>query len=410
MQTSIDRVNKAMHDLQQGKMIILTDDPERENEGDLIVAAEKITPDLMNFLIRHGTGIVCLSLPYVHLKKMNLPLMVPPNENTCARGTQFTLSIDAKNGISTGVSAYDRARTVHVAINDHVNPQDLVKPGHIFPLLADDGGVLTRRGHTEGALDIVKLAGCKPAAVLCEIMNPDGTMARDKHLESFAMHHELHMLSIGDIEEYRLMHENRIQDEATTTISLDPYGEFQMTIVKEKQSEKEHLVLMREPKASHLPILVRLHSACTTGDLFSSKRCDCYKQLHHALKRISEEGGILIYLNQEGRGIGLFNKIKAYALQDKGYDTVSANEKLGLPVDARNYSLAANILRNQGICHIRLMTNNPRKISDLIHYGIAKVEREEMPSFQNRNNQFYLKTKRDKLNHCINLTGFDLGV
>lgn len=402
MQSAIERVEIAIRDLKQGKMIILTDDPTRENEGDLIVAAEKITPEIMNFMIRHGTGIVCLPLSSAQLSKLNLSLMVASNENTCARGTQFTLSIDAKTGISTGVSAADRTRSVQVAISDDVHPDDLVKPGHIFPLLANDGGVLARQGHTEGAVDLAHLAGFKPAAVLCEIMNPDGTMAHTTQLEKFATTHQLTLLSISDIIMYRLLHENMIADEITTTVPLSDYGSFTMTVIKEKLTAVEHIVLVKDGMPAQLSTLVRIHSACTTGDLFASERCDCNKQLHHALRRISDEGGMLIYLNQEGRGIGLFNKIKAYALQDHGMDTVTANEQLGLPIDSRNYHIAANILRHHNIRHVRLLTNNPDKINDLIKYGIPQVEREIMPPFQNIHNQFYLKTKRDKLHHTIN--------
>lgn len=402
MHSSIERVEKAIHDLKQGKMIILTDDPTRENEGDLIVAAEKITPEIMNFMIRNGTGIVCLPLTTEQVTQLDLPLMVPINENTCVRGTQFTVSIDARDGISTGVSAADRAHTVQVAINADTHPTDLVRPGHIFPLLAKDGGVLARQGHTEGAIDLVRLAGFKPAAVLCEIMNPDGTMAHTKRLEEFATTHQLTLLSINDIVTYRLQHENLIADEATTTVPLAGYGNFQMTIVKEKITGMEHLILTKDKPSALHPTLVRIHSACTTGDLFASERCDCNKQLHHALQRISDEGGMLIYLNQEGRGIGLFNKIKAYALQDQGLDTVAANQQLGLPIDSRQYHLAAAILRHHGIQQVRLLTNNPDKVNDLLKFGIARVEREAIPAFQNEHNQFYLKTKRDKLHHAIN--------
>jgi 3,4-dihydroxy 2-butanone 4-phosphate synthase / GTP cyclohydrolase II len=403
MPTEIKRVTNAINELKQGKMIILTDDPDRENEGDLIVAADAITPEIMNFMIRYGTGIVCLSLTAAHVKKLDLPLMVPADENTSLRSTPFTISIDAKNGISTGVSASDRSRTVLAAIDSQVSPDDLVKPGHIFPLQAKNGGVLERQGHTEGAIDIVRLAGFKPAAVLCEIMNSDGTMSRGKQLDAFSVTHKLALLSISDIITYRLNHENLIESEVSTTIPLENYGTFKMTVIKEKFTGTEHIILRKDPVEHTASTLVRIHSSCTTGDLFSSKRCDCNKELHHALDQISKEGGILIYLNQEGRGIGLFNKIKAYELQESGLDTVEANEKLGLPIDARKYHIAANILRNLNITHVKLLTYNPDKIKDLKKYGIHHVTSESMPVFQNEHNYQYLKTKKEKLNHSLNL-------
>jgi 3,4-dihydroxy 2-butanone 4-phosphate synthase/GTP cyclohydrolase II len=397
-----ERVKRALSDLAEGKMVILMDDENRENEGDLIVAAEKITPEIMNFMIRYGSGIVCLSTTSERLKKLNLPLMVPEKENTSMRGTPFTLSIDAREGITTGVSATDRTRTVQIAMQDDVDPDKLAKPGHIFPLQARDGGVLERQGHTEGAVDLARLAGFKPAAVLCEIMNPDGTMAHDQQIEAFAKEHELNVLSIDDIITYRLQHENFILDEVETILPIEHYGSFKATAIKDEMTQDTHIVLQKEMKDPSQPYLVRIHSSCVTGDLFASKRCDCNKQLHYALQRINEEGGMLIYLNQEGRGIGLFDKIRAYALQDRGFDTVEANQQLGLPADSRNYYLAANILRNRHFTHIRLLTNNLNKVSDMQKYGIETVERVPMPSFHNEHNHHYLKTKNEKLNHVIN--------
>jgi 3,4-dihydroxy 2-butanone 4-phosphate synthase/GTP cyclohydrolase II len=402
MPTAIERVNTAIQDLKNGKMVILTDHPDRENEGDLIIPAEIVTPEQINFMIRHCSGIVCLPMTSAQVKKLQLPFMVPPNHNTSCYGTPFTISIDAKHGVSTGVSAADRTKTIHVAVDETTKPDDLVRPGHIFPLQARDGGVLERHGHTEGSTDLVKLAGFKPAAVLCEIMNPDGTMARGLQLNTFAKTHQLSMLSIDDIITYRLLHEDMIEDTATATVPLEKYGTFKMTVVREKISSTEHVILINDTKQSLEPMLVRVHSACTTGDLFASNRCDCHKQFHYALQRISEEGGMLIYLNQEGRGIGLFNKIKAYALQEQGFDTVEANEQLGLPVDSRKYYVAANILRNEHINHVRLLTNNPDKINDLKKYGIPHVDRILMPSFHNEHNHHYLTTKMTKLNHAIN--------
>lgn len=402
MSTHIERVNAALEELRQGKMIILTDHPDRENEGDLIAVAEKVTPEIMNFMIRQGTGIVCVSLTTKRAQELDFPLMVTPGINNCARGTQFTVSVDAKNDIKTGVSAADRSKTVELIVNDQAKPHDFVKPGHLFPLLAREGGVLEREGHTEGSIDLARLAGFKPAAVLCEIMNPDGSMTCGPELEAFAAKHQLTMLSIDDIIAYRLQKENNIEETSSATIPLDKYGNFALTVIKEKITGQEHVMLVKENNTSQKAPLVRIHSSCFTGDLLGSERCDCHHQLHYSLERISQEGGILIYLNQEGRGIGLLNKIKAYALQEQGLDTVEANAELGLPIDARQYYIAANILRNQGIQHIRLLTNNPNKLNDMEKYGISRVEREAMPAFDNEHNRFYLETKNTKLKHDIN--------
>ncbi len=401
MQPVINRVEQALADLKQGKMIILTDDPDRENEGDLIALAEYISPEIMNFMIRNGTGIVCLSATPTLLEKFKLPLMVDTTHNTSCRGTPFTISIDAAHDITTGVSAEDRAKTVLAFIANNAVENDLVRPGHIFPLQAKEGGVLERQGHTEGAIDLARLANCKPAAVLCEIMNTDGTMTCGKKLDEFAQEHQLTMISIEDIITYRLSTENFIAEESTTTIPLTEYGSFQVTAIKEKMTNNEHLVFVKKQTNTDGPTLVRVHSSCKTGDIFSSERCDCYKQLQYALQRISKEGGVLIYLNQEGRGIGLFNKICAYALQDQGYDTVDANLELGFPIDSRKYHIAANILRNLNIQRIRILTNNFEKMTDLKKYGIQHVEREATPSFSNKHNQIYLKTKKEKMNQAI---------
>lgn len=403
MQTQIKRVEKALSDLKQGKMIILTDNPERENEGDLIIAAEHITPETMNFMIRNGSGIVCIAMTAEHLQKFDLPLMVATQENTSAAGTPFTISIDAKHNITTGVSSSDRSKTVQALMDDTTTAADLVKPGHIFPLQAKKGGVFERQGHTEGAVDLARMVGCKPAAVLCEIMNPDGSMTRGHQLQEFALKHQLSMLSIDDIITYRLQHEYIIEDEACSTIPLEKYGQFKISVLKEKITGSEHIVLSKESKTPAQPLLVRVHSSCFTGDLFASQRCDCHNQLHHSLERISEEGGMLIYLNQEGRGIGLLNKIRAYALQEQGFDTVDANIQLGLPVDSRKYYVAASVLRKLNIKHIKLLTNNPNKVADLKKYGIETVETEIMPTFEHEHNHFYLQTKKSKLNHTIKL-------
>jgi 3,4-dihydroxy 2-butanone 4-phosphate synthase/GTP cyclohydrolase II len=401
MKSYIDRVEAAITALQQGKLVILTDAPERENEGDLIFPAETITPDIMNFIIRHSSGIVCLSLLEEQLKQLELPFMVPADENTSQRGTPFTISIDAKEGVTTGVSAADRVKTVQVAINSSAQPSDLVKPGHLFPLKAKPQGVLQRAGHTEGAIDIVKLAGFKPAAVLCEIMNADGSMTRGQQLEAFAKENQLVMLSIEDIISYRLAKENLIDEEVSATLPIESLGTFKMTVIKDKVEGDEHIILENPKVISQEPLLVRIHSACVTGDIFGSMRCDCNRQLRHSLELINQEGGILIYLNQEGRGVGLFNKIKAYALQETGLDTVEANQRLGLPVDSRQYHIAANVLRNRKIKSIRLLTNNPAKVNDLKKYGLDDVKIALMPVFCHEHNKGYLKTKKQKLNHQI---------
>lgn len=400
MRSYIERVESALRELQQGKMVILTDDPGRENEGDLIIAAEKVTAEGMNFIIRNSSGIVCLSMQETLMKKLNLPLMVSADNNTSLRSTPFTISIDAKNDSATGVSAADRVETIQAAINDNAVPEDLVKPGHIFPLLAKNGGVLERAGHTEGGLDLMRLAALKPAAVLCEIMNPDGTMTRGKDLEIFAETHNLAMLSIEDIIAYRLYKENLISEEVSADLPLANCEGLRVTAIKEKITGHEHLVLTNDNKQSTVP-LVRVHSSCLTGDLFGSLRCDCNKQLHYSLEKIKQEGGVLIYLNQEGRGIGLLNKIKAYALQDGGLDTIEANEKLGLPVDSRQYHIAANILRNKNMHCIRLLTNNLAKVEALEKFGIEVKQRESMPVFSNQHNVKYLQVKKDKLKHVM---------
>jgi len=401
MTSYIERVEAAIKDLQQGKLIILTDDPDRENEGDLICAAETITAETMNFIIRHSSGIVCLPLLESQLQQLGLPLMVPAHENTSKCGTPFTLSIDAKHNITTGVSAVDRVRTIQTAIHSHAKPDDLVKPGHMFPLQARQHGVLERAGHTEGSIDIVSLAGFKPAAILCEIMNTDGTMAHGKQLETFSKTHQLNMVSIEDIISYRLSRENLIEEEITATLPIESLGLFKITVIKEKISGDEHIILEKESTTKE-PLLVRIHSACITGDIFGSLRCDCNKQLHYSLELISKEGGMLIYLSQEGRGVGLFNKIKAYALQETGLDTIEANQQLGLPIDSRKYYIAANIFRNKNIQSIRLLTNNPAKANDLRKYGLTHIEIKSMPVFCHDENKNYLKAKKQKLNHSIN--------
>jgi len=401
MLTFISKVESAITDLKNGKMIIITDDVAREDEGDLIMPAEMISDESMNFIIRNSSGIVCVPILADKVKQLGLSFMVPPNDNTSLRGTPFTVSIDAKEGITTGVSAADRVQTIKTAIARNATAEDLVKPGHIFPLVARDFGVLARAGHTEAAVDIVRLAGFQPAGVLCEIMNSDGTMARGQKLKEFAERHQLNRVSIAEMIDYRLLKENVITEEAAVEIPLNHYGNFKMTIIKEKVTGLEHILLEKAQKNPQMPILMRIHSSCCTGDLLGSLLCDCHQQLHYALQKISQQGGLLVYLNQEGRGIGLLNKIKAYALQAQGLDTLQANEELHLPVDNRNYHVAAAILRNRNIKHICVLTNNPAKINDLKKYGIETVSAESTPAFCNPHNQRYLQTKKIKLHHAF---------
>lgn len=401
MQTYIHRVEAALHDLQHHKMVILCDDPERENEGDLIFPAEFTHAAWINFMIKYCSGIICLSLTEEKLAHLALPLMVSPQQNTSHRGTPFTVSIEAKHGVTTGVSAADRAHTILTVMQKDVKASDLVRPGHIYPLQAKPGGVLERAGHTEGAIDLMRLAGLQPAAVLCEVMNADGTMAKGAELAAFAKAHEIRILAMADLIAYRRYRENLIAEQMTAHLPLAQYGEFEMTVVREKITGLEHIVLTKKTLTTK-PLLVRVHSTCMTGDLFGSQRCDCQQQLHYALQRIAAEGGMLIYLNQEGRGIGLFNKIKAYALQEQGLDTIEANHSLQLPADSREYYIAANILRNANISKIRLLTSNPHKINQLLKYGMAEVQAENMPVFCNEYNKNYLVTKKNKLQHFLN--------
>ena len=401
MQSHIERVQTVLAELKLGKPIILTDDENRENEGDLVCPAESITPEKMNFIIRHSSGVVCLALPAEHLKKLNVPLMLPPEYNTSRCSTPFSMSIDATHGISSGVSAADRVRTIQAAMHAAAVPEDLARPGHMFPLQARDGGVLERAGHTEGSVDIMKLAGLKPAAVIAEVMNADGSVAKGQQLQDFATAHQIKILSIEDIIDYRLSIESLIAESAITTLPLEEFGVFQASVIKEKYSLKEHTVLVNDKFDRNKPPLVRIHSTCMMGDVFGSRRCDCEQQLHYALQKISVEGGILIYLDQEGRDIGLFNKMKAYALQDQGLDTIAANRALGLPVDGRKYYMAAQILRDMGIGAVRLLTNNPQKVGDLQKYGIAEVRREPVVVMPNKHNQAYLATKQSQMAHLL---------
>lgn len=402
MLTHIENVTRAINELRQGKMVILIDNPQRENEGDLIFPAEIIQQSIINFMLHHCSGIICLGLLPEQARRLGLDYMVAPYLNTSARSTPFTVSIDAACNITTGVSAHDRTHTILTAMRDNVTPDDLARPGHVFPLQAQIGGVLVRPGHTEGSIDLVRLAGYKPAAVLCEIMNPDGTMAKDQELINFAQQHQLALVSIDDLIAYRRTTENLILEDASALLPIEQQHHFTFKVVKERYTEQEHIVLLNLSQVLDTEsCLVRIHSSCITGDVFGSLRCDCSQQLQYALQRIGSEGGMLIYLNQEGRGVGLLNKIKAYALQEQGFDTVDANQHLGLPIDAREYYLAANILRNHNINNVSLLTNNPQKAAGLNKYGINNVTPVPMPVFCTQNNKNYLLTKKSKLHHDI---------
>ncbi|MGQ9858431.1 MAG: bifunctional 3,4-dihydroxy-2-butanone-4-phosphate synthase/GTP cyclohydrolase II [Thermodesulfobacteriota bacterium] len=395
-------IEEAITEIREGRMVILVDDEDRENEGDLAMAAEKVTPEHVNFMARYGRGLVCVSMTEERASKLNLPPMV--QDNTSPFRTAFTVSVDAKRGITTGISAYDRAVTIQTLVDDRSTPQDIVRPGHIFPLIAKPGGVLARTGQTEGSVDLARLAGLKPMGVICEIMNEDGTMARRPDLEVFAQEHGLKIVTIADLIKYRLQHERLVRRVAETTLPTAVAGEFKAVAYENDVDPNEHLALILGTWDAEEPVLVRVHSECVTGDVLHSLRCDCGEQLHTAMRMIQAEGkGALVYMRQEGRGIGLCNKLKAYALQDQGKDTVEANLELGLPVDQRDYGVGAQILMDLGIRRMRLMTNNPTKYVALAGYGLEIVERVPLEVKPNQKNLKYLMTKRDKMGHMLQL-------
>ena len=395
-------IEDAIKDIRAGRMVILVDDEDRENEGDLMIAAEKVTPDAINFMAKYGRGLVCLAMTGEKVDSLDLPLMV--DHNTSQFHTGFTVSIEAKLGVTTGISAADRATTILTATADNAKPDDLVRPGHIFPLRAKRGGVMVRAGQTEGSVDLSRLAGLKPAGVICEIMDDDGSMARMPSLEKFSEKHGLGICTIADLIEYRMRTESFVSAVAETIIPTAHAGEFKAIVYENEVDDLLHIAMVKGVIDSDKPVLVRVHSECLTGDIFGSLRCDCGEQLHKAMEMIEKEGtGVLLYIRQEGRGIGLVNKLKAYALQDQGLDTVEANKKLGFKSDLRNYGIGAQILVDLGVRKMRLLTNNPKKMIGLEGYGLSIVEQVSIEITPNEFNRSYLECKKLKMGHLLNI-------
>ncbi len=398
----ISSIKEAIVDIKSGRMVILVDDEDRENEGDLCMAAEFVTPEAINFMAKYGRGLVCLSLSEDLADKVNLHPMVVDNRSCF--GTAFTVSIEAKRGVTTGISAADRATTIRTAVADDVTPDDVVSPGHIFPIRAKKGGVLVRTGQTEGSVDLARLAGLKPAGVICEIMKDDGTMARMPDLEIFAKEHDLKIVTISDLIQYRMQHESLIRRAAAAMIPTIFGGHFKIVVYENDVDDMKHVALLKGDIGPEDEVLVRVHSECLTGDVFGSERCDCGHQLHRAMEMVDEAGkGIIVYMHQEGRGIGLVNKIKAYELQEHGKDTVEANISLGFKADLRDYGIGAQILADLGVKKMKLMTNNPKKIVGLEGYGLTVTERVPIEIKPNESNIKYLKTKKKKMGHLLEI-------
>ena len=396
----MNSIQEAIDDLRKGKVIIVVDDEDRENEGDFVVAAEHATPEVVNFMARHGRGLICVPLTEARCAELNLEMMV--TNNTSSHETPFTVSVDLLGyGCTTGISASDRSKTIRALVNQEIKPEEFGRPGHIFPLKAKNGGVLRRAGHTEATIDLARLAGFSSAGALVEIMNEDGTMARLPELLEFAKNFDLKIVSIQDLIKYRLDHDSLIKREVEVNMPTE-YGDFELIAFTQTNTGQQHLALVKGTWDADEPVLTRVHSSCLTGDIFGSCRCECGPQLHGSMKKIQEEGkGVIVYMNQEGRGIGLLNKLKAYKLQEEGFDTVEANLKLGFKMDERDYGVGAQILRNLNVHKMRLMSNNPTKRAGLIGYGLEIVENIPIIIESNPHNEIYLQTKKDKMGHSI---------